>query len=169
MKTVKTLLIAATMFLGANQAMQAQAKVAHINVQELMTTMPDMKNAQAQLKQLGESYDKTYTSMATEYQTKMQKYEAEAKTVTEAINETRMKEMQEMAQRIQAFQQNAEKELGQKQQDLLKPIMEKAQAAIQKVAKTKGYQYVLDSTSGSGVILADGPNLFIDVKKELGF
>ena len=93
MKTVKTLLIAATMFLGANQAMQAQAKVAHINVQELMTTMPDMKNAQAQLKQLGESYDKTYTSMATEYQTKMQKYEAEAKTVTEAINETRMKEL----------------------------------------------------------------------------
>ena len=80
-----------------------------------------------------------------------------------------MKEMQEMAQRIQAFQQNAEKELGQKQQDLLKPIMEKAQAAIQKVAKTKGYQYVLDSTSGSGVILADGPNLFTDVKKELGF
>ena len=169
MKTIKTLLIAAAMFLGANQAMQAQAKVAHINVQELMTTMPEMKAAQTQLQKLGESYDKDYAAMVTEYQTKMQKYEAEAKGVTEAVNQTRMKEMQDMGQRIQAYQQNAEKELGQKQQDLMKPIMDKAQAAIQKVAKAKGYQYVLDATIGSGVVVADGPNLFNDVKKELGF
>lgn len=169
MKTVKTLLIAAAMFLGANQAMQAQAKVAHINVQELMTTMPEMKAAQTQLQKLGESYDKDYTAMVTEYQTKMQKYEAEAKNVTEAVNQTRMKEMQDMGQRIQQYQQNAEKEIGQKQQDLMKPIMDKAQAAIAKVAKNKGYQYVLDATVGSGVVVADGPNLLNDVKKELGF
>ncbi len=169
MKTVKTLLIAAAMFLGANQAMQAQAKVAHINVQELMTTMPEMKAAQTQLQKLGESYDKDYTAMVTEYQTKMQKYEAEAKNVTEAVNQTRMKEMQDMGQRIQQYQENAQKELGQKQQDLMKPIMDKAQAAIAKVAKNKGYQYVLDATVGSGVVVADGPNLLNDVKKELGF
>ena len=53
--------------------------------------------------------------------------------------------------------------------DLIKPIMEKAQAAIQKVARAKGIQYVLDSTVGSGVLLADGVDLLADVKKELGF
>jgi outer membrane protein len=47
--------------------------------------------------------------------------------------------------------------------------MEKAQAAIQKVARAKGIQYVLDSTTGSGVLLADGTDLLVDVKKELGY
>ena len=41
--------------------------------------------------------------------------------------------------------------------------------SLDKVAKAKGYQYVLDSSTGSGVLLADGPDLLADVKKELGF
>ena len=61
------------------------------------------------------------------------------------------------------------KELGQKEMDLYKPIMEKAQAAIKKVAKEKGFNYVLDSTTGSGVLVADGTDLLADVKKSLGF
>jgi outer membrane protein len=99
----------------------------------------------------------------------MKKYESEATTVGEAVNETRAKEMQDMGQRIQQFRETAQKEVQQKEMDLVKPIMDKAKNAIQKVAKAKGYQYVLDSTTGSGVILADGPNLLVDVKKELGF
>ncbi|WP_313806568.1 OmpH family outer membrane protein [Flavobacterium sp.] len=169
MKQIKTLLIAAALFLGASQTISAQAKVAHIDVQELMTTMPEMKTAQAQIKKVGETYDKEYNTLVTEYQNKMKKYESEAATVGEAVNETRAKEMQDMGQRIQQFRETAQKELQQKELDLVKPIMDKAKNAIQKVAKAKGYQYVLDSTTGSGVILADGPNLLADVKKELGF
>ncbi len=169
MKQLKTLLIAAALFMGANQTMSAQAKVAHIDVQELMTTMPEMKTAQAQVKKISETYDNEYKTMVTEYQNKMKKYESEATTVTEAVNETRAKEMQDMGSRIQQYRDTAQKELQQKEMDLVKPIMDKARAAIQKVAKAKGYQYVLDATSGSGVIVADGPNLLLDVKKELGF
>ena len=47
--------------------------------------------------------------------------------------------------------------------------MEKAKKAVEKVAKAQGYQYVLDSATGGGVIFADGKDLFNDVKKELGF
>ena len=43
------------------------------------------------------------------------------------------------------------------------------EAAIKKVAKAQGFQYVLDSTIGSGVLVADGTDLLADVKKELGF
>jgi outer membrane protein len=53
--------------------------------------------------------------------------------------------------------------------DLIKPIMEKAQAAIKKVAKEKGFNYVLDSTIGNGVLVADGTDILADVKKSLGF
>jgi outer membrane protein len=165
MKQIKTLLIAAVMFFGAS-TMNAQTKVAHIDVQDLLAKMPEMTSAKAQLDKLSKTFDTEYGTMVTEYQTKMKKYEGEATTTTEAINETRAKEMQDMGQRIQQYRDSAQKQLQEKEQEIVKPIMDKAKAAIIKVGKAKGYQYVMDSAS---LILADGPSIFEDVKKELKF
>lgn len=169
MKQLKSLLIAALLFVGASQTVSAQAKVAHIDVSELMKNMPEMKAAEAQLKKLGTTYDTEYNTMVEEFTTKIKKYEAESTTVSEAINKTRESEVQDMRARIQQYQQTATTDLQKKQEEIVKPILEKARLAIQKVAKAKGYQYVLDSSTGSGVLLAEGPDLLADVKKELGF
>jgi outer membrane protein len=169
MKQLKSLLIAALLFVGASQTVSAQAKVAHINVQDLMTNMPEMKAANAQLEKLGKTYDTEYNTMVEEYQAKIKKYDAEANTVGDAVNKTREAEVQDMRARIQQYQQTASTDLQKKQEEIVKPILEKARTAIQKIAKAKGYQYVLDSSTGSGVLLADGPDLLADVKKELGF
>ena len=165
MKQIKTLLIAAVMFIGAGQ-MNAQTKTAHIDVNELLAKMPEMTSAKAQLEKLSKTFDAEYTTMVTEYQTKMKKYEGEAATATEAVNETRAKEMQDMGQRIQQYRDTAQKQLQDKEAEIVKPIMDKAKAAIIKVGRAKGFQYVVDSAS---CILADGPNLLEDVKKELKF
>jgi outer membrane protein len=82
------------------------------------------------------------------------------------MNIERQKEVQDMEKRIQEYGQTAQKELQTKEADLMKPIQEKIKAAIQKVGKAKGFQYVLNAES---LLLADGPNLTADVKKELGF
>ena len=166
MKQIKTLLIAAILMLGANQTITAQAKTAHVDVSEIMTKMPAMLDAQKQLEKLSTTYDADYKKMVEEYQAKLKKYEAEAATVNEAINGDRSKEVQDMQKRIVDYRDNAQKELQQKESDIVKPLMEKVRASIQKVGKAKGYQYVLD---GSTLLLADGPNLTADVKKDLGF
>ncbi len=168
MKTLKTLFIAIGMFFGA-QVASAQTKVGHIDVSALMTTMPAMKAAEAQLNKLREGYDTEYKKLVTEYQTKAAQYQKEAETAGDVLNQTRSQEMQDMGTRIQKYQDDASKSLQDKSVELQKPLMEKAQAAIQKVARAKGVQYVLDSTVGSGVLLADGIDLLADVKKELGF
>ncbi|OAZ02934.1 OmpH family outer membrane protein [Flavobacterium succinicans] len=165
MKQIKTLLIAAMVVLGAN-TMNAQAKVAHVNVGEIMTKMPAMLDAQKQLEKLSTTYDAEYKKMVTEYQDLLKKYEAEAKTVTDAVNDTRGKEVQDMQQRIVAYRDNAQKELQQKESDITKPLYEKVRASIQKIGKAKGIQYILD---GASLLLADGPDLTADVKKDLGF
>ena len=166
MKQIKTLLIAAILILGANQTINAQAKSAHVDVSEIMSKMPAMLDAQKQLEKLSGTYDADYKKMVEEYQAKLKKYEAESATVTDEINGDRSKEVQDMQKRIVDFRDNAQKELQQKESDIVKPLMEKVRASIQKVAKAKGFQYVLD---GSTLLLADGPNLTADVKKDLGF
>ena len=166
MKQFKTLVIAAFIFVVGGQTIQAQAKVAHVDVSELMAKMPAMLEAQKQLEKLSGTYDTEYKTMVEEYQTKLKKYEQEATTVTDAVNETRSKEVQDMQKRIVDYRDNAQKELQQKEGDIVKPIMEKVKASIQKVGKAKGFQYVLNS---EGLLLTDGPNLTADIKKDLGF
>ncbi len=166
MKNLKTLLIAAILFLGANQLANAQAKTAHVDVNEIMSKMPALLDAQKQLEKLSQTYQTDYKQMGDQYQAKIKKYESEVTTVTEAVNIERQKEVQDMEKRIQEFGQTAQKELQTKESDLMKPIEEKVKTAIQKVGKAKGFQYVINS---AGLLLADGPNLTADIKKELGF
>ena len=168
MKQFKTLLLATALFIGATTFTQAQSKVAHINTTELIKVMPEMTTAQAEMDKLGKTYEADIAAMVTEYQNKMKQYEAEAATKTDEENQKRLVEVQTMQQNIQQFQGEAQQLMQKKEIDLLKPITEKAKAAILKVARAQGFSYVLDSTNGGGVIMADGKNLLDDVKKELG-
>ena len=104
-----------------------------------------------------------------EYQTKLQTYSADAQNQTDVTNQARQKELAGMEQNIQQYQQTASQDIQKKQADLLKPLIEKARAAIQKVARGLGYDYVIDGTQGGSLILSDGKDLIEDVKKELGF
>jgi outer membrane protein len=104
--------------------------------------------------------------MAEEYQAKIKKYDQEASTVTDAVNQTRQQEVQDLVKRITDYRDNAQKELQKKESDLVKPLMDKIRASIAKVGKAKGYQYVLNAAD---LLLTDGPDLTADVKKDLGF
>jgi outer membrane protein len=70
---------------------------------------------------------------------------------------------------INEFKKGIQFELGKKERELTEPIKNKVNKAIIKVATAQGFNYVLDSTQGQGVILADGKDLMADVKIELGF
>ena len=49
---------------------------------------------------------------------------------------------------------------------MVKPLMDKIRESIAKIGKAKGYQYVINLQD---LLLADGPDLTADVKKDLGF
>ena len=170
MKHLKSLCVALVLFVGATGFVQAQdvAKTAHIDTQKLVEAMPSMVAAQNQLKKLQATYDAEIKTMAQEWEAKMKQYNAEAESKTDDENIRRSKEVQDMQKKIQEYQQNALKDLQQKEVDLMTPLLEKARAAIQKVARAQGYQYVLDCAVGNGVILCDGPDLLDAVKKEMG-
>ena len=146
-----------------------QSKVAHIDSQSLISQMPEVKEAQAQIEKLQKTYQTEIEASMKEYQTKLQTYSADAQNQTEVTNQARQKELQGMEQNIQQYQQTAAQDIQQKQQDLLRPLIEKARSAIQKVAKAQGFDYVIDATEGGSLIYPGGKDLMEDVKVELGF
>ena len=164
MKHLKSLLFAAVLFIGATSYTSAQSSVAHINKQELIKAMPAYAQAQAELERLGETYKADIQTSIKELDIKLKQYNAEAETKTEEENMKRMQEVEGIKQSLGEFQQQAQKDLQEKEFNLLKPIVEKADNAIKAVAKAQGIKYVVDSAM---LIVADGKDLMADVKKQL--
>lgn len=167
MTKMKSLFVAVVLLLGATSFVNAQTKVAHIETSKLVEAMPEMKAAQGQLDKIQKTYDTEIKNMAKELDTKYKLYEQEAEGKTEEENTKRVQEVQTMQNNIAQYRDQALKDLQKKEVDIYQPVLEKARAAIQKVARAQGFQYVLDSSTGGGVILADGKDLMVDVKKEL--
>ena len=160
---------AATLFIVGSFYAQAQSKVAHINTQELVESMPEMITAKSELEKLAKPYETDIQAMANELQNKIKQYDAESSTKTDEENGKRLQEVQSMEQSIRQYQGQAQQDLQKKEIELLKPITEKAKNAILKVGNDQGFNYVLDSSQGQGVIMANGKDLLADVKSELGF
>lgn len=167
MKHLKFVLIA-FITLGTVSLSNAQSKVAHVSTQQLIEEMPDYQDAKSEMSKTQNSYRSQIEDMYKELQEKSEKYESEATEQADEENQRRMQDMQESQERIRKFQENAQQELDEKQEDLMEPLLEKARGAIEKVSKDQGYDYVLDSSEGGGVLVADGKDLMSDVKKELG-
>ena len=165
MKNIKTIVVALIIFATG---LVSQAQVAHINSEALVASMPQTKAMQEELKVLGQSYDTEYKAQANALQAKLQKYQTEATTKTNEENEKRQQEVAEIQQKLQLYLRSAKEEIQKKEFDLLTPIIEKAQTAIQNVAKEKGVKYVLDSTPGKGLIVFEGEDLMATVKAKLG-
>jgi outer membrane protein len=166
MKLFRNLFVAFAMFFAFN-TVQAQS-VAHIDSEKLLMAMPETKAMETELKKVQQTYADEYNSQATALQAKLKKYDTEAPTQTDAKNEERRVEVQQLQQKIQKYGQTAEQEIQKKRFDLLKPIVEKAQKAVQDVAKAKGVKYVFDSSPGKGLIVFEGEDLMPAVKTKLG-
>jgi outer membrane protein len=136
---------------------QAQSKVAHIDFQKLVSEMPEVIAAQEEIQKL----EKDYTN-------EIEAYSADAENQTDLTNQKRQQELAGMEQNIQQFRQTALQDVQTKQADMLRPLIEKARTTVQSVAKAQGFDYVLDASQGSPVIMSEGKDLMADVKKELG-
>lgn len=169
MKQVKQIVVALLLFVATTSFVNAQSKVAHIDVTQLLSAMPEMKAAEAELKKLQETYNADIQASMTELRNKFTQYQNEAAAKSKEENDKRAVELQGFEKNIGEAQQAAQQEFQKKQAELFAPISEKAKTAIEKVAAAQGFDYVIDAQAGGGLIVAKGKDLLADVKKQLGF
>ena len=170
MKQVKNIIVVATfLFMGIMANAQAtSSKVCHIASQELVEMLPKAKAAEKQLRNYAKTYEAELVNMDKALQTKATEAQQNAPNRTDEENQRILAQIQADRKKIEDFYTKSQEQLSTKRTDLLKPVYNQAREAIFKVARAKGFDYVLDSTTGTGVIMADGYDLMPDVKKELG-
>lgn len=146
---------------------QAQ-KLAYLDLDSLLNVMPEMAEAKKASADYYKQLEATLSTMQKELNEKLNEFQANEKTYTDLIKQTKQAELQDLNKRIQDFQVQAQTDYQKKNQALTKPINEKAKKAIEKVAKAKGYKIVLDSGLGSVLFSEPTDDIFSLVKAELG-
>ena len=147
----------------------AQVKIAHVNTAEILDAMPDKAKAEQDLEKYYTELQNQLQAMAREYQTKMQDYEANQATMSNLVRQSKEKEIVDLQTRIQQFQLNAEEEFEKKRAELLRPILDKIQNAINAVGREKGYTYIIDLATGAAVwVGTDAVDCSRDVRAKLG-
>ena len=86
---------------------------------------------------------KEYMSLFQTYQYKDSIYGDSTHPLPPAVKAQYRKDIEELTQTLQNWQQIANQAIQNKQNQLLAPVMRKIQDAIQTVAKEKGYTYVV--------------------------
>ncbi len=155
------------MFLGFFANAQ---KFGIVNSQEIIQMLPEVKEASANIETFGTQLQKKYQQMITALQTKYQDLERK-----QAQGEISPKQLEEEAKKLKEeelglaqYEQSSQQQIVEKQNTLMKPIMDKITKAIEEVAKENGYTYIFDGSVGF-VLYADKTTDVSDlVKGKLG-
>lgn len=145
--------LAALLTLTAVNEVKAQ-KVAYVNSQVLLDTMPAMDSIRIKLMARSQSLEVEMEEMENELartQSELEKLMNDP-NATAARKELKQKTYQNQYIEYQNMQQLAKSELQAEQLKLLTPLVDEAKKAIAEVAKLKGYTMVLDNSGGSLVL-----------------
>ena len=141
-------------------------KYGHVDANAIFLAMPGADTLQTALENYQKELEAEYTTMATEFQTKYEKFNREAGTMSSAVRQLREKELSDLQQRISAFEESLQDIMQERQIELMTPFQDKILQAIQDVAKENGYAYIFDSKN---LLYSEGgDDVSALVKKKLG-
>ncbi len=158
--------IACTLFTGYKST--AQNKLGHINASLLITMMPEAKDADKKIQDYYTALQDQMKTLQSEFQTKYADFQKNEKNLSDANKSVKGKELQDLQDRIQTFQQTAQQQATSKNQELMQPVITKATSAIEAVAKENKISYIFDTSKGEFLVVPDSEDILPLVKKKLG-
>jgi outer membrane protein len=125
----------------------AQTKVAHVNTQKLLDTLPSRKEAMKQLSEFEQRGGIELKEMEEELQKIYSKYMADQATLTQVMKQYEEERIQKKQMALQQREQELQQLLQKMAAELNDPILKRIQKAVEKVAAAKKINYVIDETT----------------------
>jgi len=155
-------------FMFFSISMIAQSKVGTVNVNEILSKLPELTTVETAVATYNSVLEKTLNEKITVYKTKLDKYKKNVSTYNDVMKKTMGEELYNLENDIKKFQQNGSQLTQLKQDDLLRPLYKKISDMIAVVAKEKNYTQIL-TVDGNEFAYADEKfDITSIVKSKLG-
>ncbi len=142
----------------------------YIDSQSIIAVMPEVQEANSQIethkKQLQNRGQELLQKLQTKYKALEQK-QAQGQIAPKELDAEAQKLKAEEAELMQ-FEQESQQKVIAKSEELLKPIRDRIQKAIDDVASENGYDYIFDFSTGFLLYADASVNVEAKVKQKLG-
>ena len=133
-------------------------RIAYVDVTAVLESLPEYQQAQEQLDRVATQWRQEIAQSQDQIKGMYSKYQAEQVMLSEEMKKSREEEIMNKEKEVRELQRQKfgpEGALFKKREELVKPIQDKVYSAIQKFAEDKGFEYIFDKGSASGMLYAD--------------
>ena len=168
MKKLMKLAMVAVLALSATTAFGQ--KFGRVDLAAIVPSMPEYQEAVTNLEAYGKDLQDQLEQIMVEFNTLYSNYEKNAATMTDSVRQLKERELTELQQRFQDFQQIAQQDMQRKEAEIMNPIYDKANEAVKKVASEGGYMAIFstagDQAASAGLAYFD-PSALTDITPEV--
>lgn len=141
-------------------------KIGYLNSLELLSLMPDAMEADEAIQSYAAGQERRFQNLMQEYQTKVQNIQENGASMMPMQQQVAMQEIQKLEQQIQDMQANSQQRIAVRRDELLAPVMARADSIIRMVAEQNGFDLIYDSPT---LLYADSSlNVMPLVKEAMG-
>ncbi|MBK9109401.1 MAG: OmpH family outer membrane protein [Saprospiraceae bacterium] len=165
----KTLFLILIFLVGLISGAEAQ-KFGYLNSQVLMAELPEVKQADATLQALQTQLEKKGQLMVQDLETKykdLQRREQSGEISPKALDEE-AKKLKEQEGELAKYEQDVQKQMLSRRQELLQPVIDKLNNAIKQVATEGQFTYIFDSSAGILLYAQESLDVTTQVRTKLG-
>lgn len=146
----------------------AQSKVGTIDSDYIISIMPQTKIVVERTQEYGAKLDSSFSIKAKEYQDKVADFRKNEAEYGELMKKTLVKEITLMEQDLKKYQENGNKLMQLKQNELMRPLYTMLNEAIDTIAKENKYTQILTTTGNQFAYLDDKFDITQLVMDKLG-
>lgn len=132
----------------------AQAlSVGYTDHEIIIVNMPEYQEVQQSLQSAYEGSQQELQTLSQDFQDRLARYQQQQSLLSEERRQEREQELMQLQEQLQAQAQEQEQALAQRESELMQPLLERVQTAINEVAADRGLDIVLRSQVGSQPLL----------------
>jgi outer membrane protein len=120
-------------------------KIGYANQEAILANMPEMSEVQQQLRQEARQQQQEIQKERKELQRKIQQYQQQQSLLSDSAKAQRQRELRRQQQQLQQSSQKRQQQLRQRERELMQPLLEDLQSAIETVAARQDLDMVMRS------------------------
>ncbi|MDX2136322.1 MAG: OmpH family outer membrane protein [Saprospiraceae bacterium] len=133
-------------------------RIAYVDVNAILESIPEYQKAQESLDKLATQWRQEIAKEQDVVKGMYSKYQAEQVLMSEDMKKKREEEIMNKEKEVREMQRQKfgpEGALFKKREELVKPIQDKVYNSIAQYAEDKGFEFIFEKGSASGMLFAD--------------
>ncbi|MEX0686135.1 MAG: OmpH family outer membrane protein [Balneolales bacterium] len=138
------------LFTAEAEAQSSDLNIGYVDPQSIMMSMPEMAAIERRLQNFVERKREEFTQKETDFRRQVEEYQEKLAVISEAAQRQEEERLAELNLELQEFQTNFQVEVQERQAELIGPLLDKIQDAIDQVASSRNLTYVLNTVTNNG-------------------